>query len=195
MTQAMDSDAYLKQSSNDPFNPSPSNTTTTSTAKVQIPTTLREIMERRKLVRSKQQAWVEDSTVIACGAGVENCTIRDVGGNICNHRPSSCQPGQLRPTAPIQLPGWTLSLFYIPTVSSINTLALLEHAELFWCFHNPLNFDKDCRIFNLHMWSVLLAGYAQDLRGFCWVYIEFYSREISGQVQTSLAGNGHPCWA
>ena len=32
-------------------------------------------------------------------------------------------------------------------------LTLSVYAGLFWCFHNPLNSDKDYRIFNVCMWS------------------------------------------
>ena len=40
----------------------------------------------------------------------------------------------------------------------------LVHAGLFWCFHNPLKFNMDYRIFNVRMSSFLHAYAHRGLR-------------------------------
>ena len=57
---------------------------------------------------------------------------------------------------PFNYTGVLLLLFfhiYSVQLQHFETLTLLVHAGLFWCFHNPLNFDMNYRIFNVCMWS------------------------------------------
>ena len=94
---------------------------------------------------------------------------------------------------------------FLRIASHFNTLktpTLLVLARLFWCFHNPSNYDMDCRIFNMCMWpfcrciqmgdlylgDLSLQSHLRDFRGIC---TEFDSGETSGQTQR-LACDDHP---
>ena len=70
----------------------------------------------------------------------ENCLLREQVKRDCCHTPAVVST--LLTPLPVSCP-LTTPHHYIKTVT------LLVHAELFWCFHNPSNSDRDYKIFNM----------------------------------------------